>query len=58
MPAEDEPHYSRRPRAVALSSHARSADGYVEGDPAKGNLSYDSNVRERSLIWQLAARHA
>jgi len=51
MPAEDEPYYSRRPRTAALSHHARSA----EVDPhARGSLSYGSNVRERSMIWQLA----
>ena len=54
MPAEDEPYYSRRPRTAALSHHARSA----EVDPhARGSLSYGSNVRERSMIWQLAPEH-
>ena len=53
MPAEDEPYYSRRPRTAALSHHARSADI----DHATGSLSYGSNVRERSMIWQLAPQH-
>ena len=53
MPAEDEPYYSRRPRTAALSHHARSAD--IEH--ATGSLSYGSNVRERSMIWQLAPQH-
>ena len=50
MPAEDEPYYSRRPRTVGLSHHARTA----ETDVATGSLSYGSNVHERSMIWQLA----
>ena len=53
MPAEDEPYYSRRARTAALSHHSRSA----EIDHATGSLSYGSNVRERSMIWQLAQQH-